>query len=242
MTYLQPVFPLLLLLVAAGLLAGGRRGRRLAVLACVALFLWSWPPVSRLFSGTLERRYPLSTLPPADADAIVVLSSAVRRADPSQALPALSESNYLRCRHAAWLYRNWRAVPIVASGGSGGANLIIARVMREELEAEGVPSHMILTEERSRSTYENAVFSAEILRARGIRRIALVTETYHMPRSEKCFRKQDLEVVPAPCCSRSLQFSWDLQHLIPGARPMLNNSDSLHEWIGLIWYRLSGKI
>jgi uncharacterized SAM-binding protein YcdF (DUF218 family) len=38
----------------------------------------------------------------------------------------------------------------------------------------GVPAGMIWTEDRSKSTYENALFSAEILRAKGITRIALV--------------------------------------------------------------------
>ena len=58
---------------------------------------------------------------------------------------------------------------------------------------------MIWTEERSRSTHENAVFGAEILRQHEIGRIALVIEARSMLRAESCFRKQGITVVAAPC-------------------------------------------
>ena len=69
--------------------------------------------------------------------------------------------------------------------------------MREMLERDGIPETMIWTEERSRSTYENAVYGAEVLRSHGITTIALVVEAQSMLRAEACFRKQGITVVPA---------------------------------------------
>jgi uncharacterized SAM-binding protein YcdF (DUF218 family) len=66
------------------------------------------------------------------------------------------------------------------------------------LEQEGVPPSKIWTEEQSRSTYENALYSAKLLHGSGIHRIALVMEADSMLRAELCFRKQGLEVTPAP--------------------------------------------
>lgn len=243
MTYIQPALLLLLLALTAGLVGSrARLGRWMAAAALASVFLCSWPPFSWLASGTLEWRYPAVSIPAAPADAIVVLSAAVRPPNASQPEAALAENTYLRCRHAAWLYKHWRSVPVLATGGSAGENLIISQIMRPVLEAEGVPPAMILTEEKSTSTYENALFSAAILRAHNIRRIALVTEAYHMLRSEQCFRKQGLDVVVAPCSFRTLEFEWSWKQLLPAGRTIESNGDYLHEWIGFAWYRLSGKI
>jgi uncharacterized SAM-binding protein YcdF (DUF218 family) len=108
--------------------------------------------------------------------------------------------------------------------------------MKRLVECEGVPSAMISTEERARSTYENAAFSAKILQARGIRRIVLVTNAYHMLRAERCFRKQGIEVIPAPC-----EFL-EIDTLLPGWDALRINERTLHELVALIWYCIKGRI
>ena len=61
-----------------------------------------------------------------------------------------------------------------------------------------VPDSSIWTEERSHSTYENALYGAEVLRSHGVARIVLVVEAQSMVRAAACFRKQGIAVVPAP--------------------------------------------
>jgi uncharacterized SAM-binding protein YcdF (DUF218 family) len=241
MTYWQPAMAVFLLLIAGGLLRHESRvWRRWGWAGFAGLFLWSWPPVAWLFSGSLEWQYPSRIVPSDEAGAIVVLAADVLPPDGPSTEPQPGLSTYLRCRHAAWLYATWRQVPVLVSGGPVTSGYIAARRMRRELEAAGVPGDRIWTEEESRSTFENAKYSADQLRRRGIVRVALVTEAYHMPRSVRAFRKQGLDVVPAPCCYRStaLRGPW----FLPGAGPMRANGDNLHEWIGLAWYRLSGKL
>ncbi|MDR3703994.1 MAG: YdcF family protein [Candidatus Sulfopaludibacter sp.] len=243
MTYLQPALPLALALLAAGLMAHrNRTWWRIALVAWAGLFLWSWAPFAWLTSGTLEWFYPVAAFPAGGAEAIVVLSANVVPPNASQPEPEAGFSTYLRCRHAAWLYHHWHAVPIVASGGKTEEGIVISRIMRHVLESEGVPPDQVWTEENSTSTYENVRNTAAILRLHGIRRAALVTEAYHMLRAEKSFRKQGVTVVPAPFGYRTLETSWNWRAFIPGARPQLVNGDNLHEWIGLLWYWLSGKI
>lgn len=244
MTYLHWGLCGLILLLAARevLWRRSRRNTLLGVAALLAFFLWAWPPSTALFAYSLERWYPVTRLPAGDADAIVVLGANAYPTDASQpeALPGFS--TFLRCQHAAWLYRNWKAVPVVASGGVGSSGLVIADVMRRTLLEAGVPDSMIWAERTSRSTYENAAFTARILQAKRIRRIALVTEGYHMLRSDLCFRKQGIDVVPAGCAYRYLQFTGQWKEFFPSAQMMGFNEESLHEWAGLGWYRLSGKI
>ncbi len=51
---------------------------------------------------------------------------------------------------------------------------------------------------RSRTTWENAQFSAEVLLPQGIKRVVVVTQAWHMPRAVWSFQQAGFEVVPAP--------------------------------------------
>jgi uncharacterized SAM-binding protein YcdF (DUF218 family) len=200
--------------------------------------------VAAWFSGTLEKRYSVDPVPRGSGDAIVVLSAGVYPADASQPQALPDWDCFLRCERAAWLYRNWKPLPIVVSGGeigdAPGTNL--ADTMHRFLEQLGVPASMIWSEGRSRNTYENALYTAELLRAKGVSRVVLVTEAYHMPRSERCFRKQGLEITPAPCAFRRIQFHGGWMQYFPSPQAARWNGNALHEWVGLFWYRLSGRI
>ena len=248
MTYLKPVILLVLLLLAVALPLIRRRPREARgtiSAALLILFLWSWPPVTRVTSWTLERWYDATPFPAGEAEAIVVLSADVDfPAD--QRFPAeLKEATYRRTRHAAWLYRHWRKLPVLASGGRisrRASDPAAAEVMREALLATGVPPEDALVETWSQSTHGNAFHSARILRERGVRRIALVTEAIHMPRAAGCFRGQGLEVTPAPCAFRANKPLNRWEDWIPSPRAMLDNEDVLHEWGGLAWYWVSGKL
>ena len=112
--------------------------------------------------------------------------------------------------------------------------------MRQLLQQAGVAESMIWTEERSRSTYENAAEGARILRQHGIRKILLITSATDMLRAERCFRKQGLDVVPAPSAYRRFQPS--LQELLPSWRAAAQNEHTLHETLGLAWYWVRGWI
>jgi len=243
--------PLLLVLTAAALVRDWRRGGKpRCSLACGVLWLLvSWYPVSFLAVGTLEWQYSVEPLPKGHAEAIVVLSGAAFEPTPYRPIAYLGSDSYVRCRHAAWLRENWNAaeatkLPILACGGvmASQPGLTLTDVMKEHLEAEGVPPEAIWTESRSTTTFENALHAADILRARGIRRIALVTNGYHMPRAERCFRRVGLEVVPAPCGLRSARFRFEFADLIPNHHAIDSSSRAFHEWVGILWYGLSGKI
>jgi uncharacterized SAM-binding protein YcdF (DUF218 family) len=238
MTYTQPLMLVLLMFTVIGLVCARRR-RTSYVLgwAVFSLFLLTWPPVDWLLSRPLESRYPIQALPRAPADAIVVLSSAVSPPLSERPYPLPDNNTFQRCEFAAWLHRHWSPVPVLACGGvgaNGGAALSIT--MRHRLEQAGVPDAMIWTEERSRTTHENAVYGAEILRKHGIGKIALVLEAKSMPRAEACFRKQGIAVIPAPCEFRELESP--VAELIPSWRALKENEETLHEYLGLVWYWL----
>ena len=111
--------------------------------------------------------------------------------------------------------------------------------MSSLLQEWGLPASTILTEEKSVNTHQNATMSFEVLSARKIRRIILVTSAIHMPRAVATFRKAGFEVIPAPA---DFYTGWgeDYTHWIPDAGSLTGTELALHEWVGLWVYRHRG--
>jgi uncharacterized SAM-binding protein YcdF (DUF218 family) len=241
MTYIQPLSLIFLTMTLIGLLRLRHcKGSWLAISGILGLLLLSWPPVDWLVSRPLEGWYPIRPFPGAPAQAIVVLSSAVSPPMYQRPYPLPDRETYQRCEYAAWLHTHWQPLPVLACGGRGTTRAAQpgAVTMRQLLQQAGVPDSMIWIEQRSSSTHENAVFGAEILRQHSIKRIALVVEAQSMARAEACFRKQGIEVVPAPC--EFLEFSFHLEEFLPNWKTIGRNEGSLHEIVGLAWYWLRG--
>jgi uncharacterized SAM-binding protein YcdF (DUF218 family) len=114
--------------------------------------------------------------------------------------------------------------------------------MARELIYRGVAPESILIEDTSTSTYENAKRIAELLRPRGINHIVLVTDAYHTLRADLCFRRQGFLVTPIPCSWRRVPFQGRTAEIFPSARSLSENDEHLHEWLGLLWYKLKGRI
>ena len=241
-SYTQPLTLICLGLIVLGILRLSRTGRKdLAVGGIVALFLLSWPPAAWLFSRPLEAWYPRRPFRAANRpEAIVVLGGGYSRPRYERPYPVPNDDTYQRCEHALWLYHRYGPVPVVASGGGFGKRQPVAELMRELLARGGVSENLIWAEERSLSTHENAVYSAEMLRQHGIRRVVLVVDATSMLRAASCFRKEGIEVDPAP--NVFFQLGWSSDDLLPGWAPIRQNEAVLHEILGLAWYRLHGWI
>lgn len=86
------------------------------------------------------------------------------------------------------------AAPYLLLAG-GGAPVAEADIMRELATAAGVPEAALICEPWSRNTAENAVHSARLLHARGLRRVVLVSHAVHLFRARLLFRLAGLAVV-----------------------------------------------
>jgi uncharacterized SAM-binding protein YcdF (DUF218 family) len=247
-SYYQPLFATIVIVLTVQALWHWRKAKSkkptVLVSVAIALFFVSWPPLASVVVGLFERPYPPRNLEAADAAAIVVLASTVYPPYPPLPTSRLGSDTYERCQYAAWLHKHWRRLPVLASGGTDLALNEIppyAIVMKDALNREGVPDAMIWLELESHSTHENALYSARMLRSKGINRIVLVTDAYHMLRAAQCFRKEGIQVVPAACAHRAFHII-TLERLLPGWEAVAWNEDSLHEALGLLWYRVRGWI
>jgi uncharacterized SAM-binding protein YcdF (DUF218 family) len=248
--FLQPL-PLLLLVIGAALAnlwrrRQERRGRLLLLTVPFGvLVLSSLPAVVFPLIGTLEWRFPPLAERPGDAEALVVLSGGIHPPDGVRLRPELAPDTLYRCLHAAELYHRGPPCPVIVTGGALDPRLDIpppAPAMRDLLVQLGVDAKDVIVEPKARTTYENAVETRKILEARGIRKVVLVTEAYHMLRSLRCFRKQGIEAVPAACHHLATTLKIRPGTFLPTPRAIEDLMAVLHEWLGLAWYSLSGKI
>ena len=222
-----------------------RRTVLLAILPFLALTLISLPAVGYVALGTLEWRHPSRERRPTHAEAIVVLSAGVKHADAVRIRDELSDNSLFRCLHAADVYHQGPPLPVLVTGGNVDPRAIglpDGDLMRDFLLGQGVGRADLIVENKSRSTYENAVESRKLLERRQIRKIILVTEACHMPRAVRCFRKQGIGVTPSPCHHRATQFRWSVAAFLPNPGAACDCVDAAHEWLGLTWYWLRGRI
>lgn len=103
-----------------------------------------------------------------------------------------------RLEKALELWQEKRAPLIVVSGGGKG-DFNESEVMVEWLREHGVPNDAIIAESRSRSTRENAIYSAPLMHQRGIKRALIVSQNMHLPRVKVCLHDEGIETINAPC-------------------------------------------
>jgi len=195
---LPPAGPLFVAL--AGLLMQKRRprlGRALALLGVVALFALSLPVVALALYHALDDTPVFDPARAGEAQALVIVGSGVRRHAAEYGGDTLGPRTLERVRYGARLARS-TGLPVLVSGGSvSGHATPEATLMRDALEREfGVPVRW--AEAGSRNTHENAVDSARILQAAGVRTVVLVAHGIDMPRARAEFEDAGLRVIPAP--------------------------------------------
>jgi uncharacterized SAM-binding protein YcdF (DUF218 family) len=237
---LLPPGGLLLLGLLGLLLVRTRFGRGLIALSLLPLLLLSLPVTSDLLYLTLESEPVLTTqrLTDEQPQAIVVLGGGRDLDAPEYAGDTVTPRALARLRYAAKLSRE-TGLPVIPSGGNPGAigeaEAVIARhLLQDEF---GVP--VLEIERRSDTTWENARYTAQLMKQRSIERIILVTDAGHMKRSLYAFQRNGIDPIPAPMNFLSVsspQISPILRYL-PSATAFKESCEAVHELIGWLWYQ-----
>lgn len=209
-----------------------RTARSLAATGLLLLWVQALPAVGLYLLGLTEGE-PLSPDNARKAQAIVVLGGGRYRAAPEYGDDTVNEATLARLRYAAKLHRE-TGLPILVSGGTPeGAGLSEGEAMRRTLEEDfGVPVRWV--ERSSINTRENARYAVSLLREAHITDILLVTDASHMPRAYAAFTAAGPAVTPAPTSFRNRPLT-PLDFL---PRSYAHTRTALHEWIGLLWYKL----
>ncbi|HEU4500762.1 MAG TPA: YdcF family protein [Nitrospira sp.] len=226
-----------------------RWARICAVSALILLVAISTPLVARPLLGTLEAWYPQPSLSTQEQyHAVVVLGGGVLERGTLRPLPDLSSFSKNRTACGVDLFKQGYADKLVFTGGSGRVfkdGPRDALEMKRWAERLGVPADAIVTEEQSRTTYENATETSRLL---GSASILLVTSASHLPRAAALFTKQGFRVTPVPCdflMQNRPEDSWnqlDLFDVLPNDHAIEHTTVAVTEWAGMAVYWLNGKL
>lgn len=141
------------------------------------------------------------------------------------------------------LARRYPAARLVFTGGSGGLN-------QEPAEAIGVrnfwlglggPLDRMSFEAKSRNTWENGLFTRDLVQPQLGERWLLVTSAWHMPRAMGIFRRLGFKVTAYPVAYRTFGDDRDWAFLAAAADRVSTMDFAVREWIGLLAYRLTHK-
>jgi len=223
------------------------RGRAagLSVLFAVAV-LWvsSMPPVGNALMGRMERVYPPARLVNVPTSkCLIVLGGAVDPIAPPREEVEMNEAAD-RVRWAAWLYNVAKVQTIIVSGGKQPWSPYEdseAMAIRTLLLEWRVPKRMIVLEEKSRNTRENAVNTIDMLKHMDCGTPLLVTSAAHMKRAVGAFSVLGQKVNPVPVDIRAIEsrdFMWI--DLLPTADALKMSTDAVREWIGQKVYGMRG--
>ncbi len=234
-----------LALVLAGVISIRRAPVRAAGLSlggAFVLLFFSIEPVSNFLFRHLESSAPKTYRPDVTYDAVILLGGVVEdREQASNGQPAYNESAE-RLLSTYDLLRTGKARFAVVSGGAvneSRTQVVEAQALADQLVRWGIAPDRVIVESHARNTYENALDSAAIVRARGWQRVVIVTSAFHMDRAMGCFRAVDLDVDALPVDYRSYGGGFASEWL-PRAEHLAASSKAIREWFGRRIYRLRG--
>jgi uncharacterized SAM-binding protein YcdF (DUF218 family) len=212
-----------------------RLGIAISIIVTNLLFLAALPVIGARMLEGVEMK-PQDRPDFSAAQAIVVLGGGLHRGDGDKTPDTLGPWSLERIDYAAHAYKQLNLRILVSGGWPQGAYSAEATLMKTVLEADfGVPVNWV--ENRSRTTWENAVYSKEMLAPEGINTVVLVTNAWHMRRAVWAFERVGLHAIPYPApltygeSDRAADF-------LPSVGALEESYHALHEAIGLAYYRL----
>ena len=154
-----------------------------------------------------------------------------------------------RIWQALTLYKKGKIKKILLTGGSGyvtGRGLNEARQLKEVLVEWGVPEQDIITETKSKNTYENAVETKKVLTRSypHIKKCLLITSGQHMRRARAIFKKQGFEFDTFSTdlyTGPKRHYYWD-QFFVPDTETLYNWNSLIKEWVGYVTYAIMGYL
>lgn len=246
----QPSSLLAIVVMAGFAIALGTRrtrlGLRLAAGAFAVLVGAGLLPVGNVLLLPLESRFAAVSAPGAnDGIAAIILLGGFEDGWVSGGRGGLAVNEAAeRLTEGVRLAKRIGTARVVFSGGSGSLlqrEPDAAGPVGRFLEDMGIAPERIVLEARSRNTFENAVFTRDLLMLRPGERVALVTSAYHMPRAMGVFRQAGYDVVAYPVDYRT-RGPEDMTRTFERFPAGLERLDlAAKEWIGLVAYWLTGR-
>ena len=212
------------------------RAQLIIIVGSLSLYLQATPIVAyKLNHGLAPAPMQLSKI--YTTQALVVLGGGISTSVDEYKVGAVSNSEtFIRIRYAAYLAKKNPQLPIFVSGGAIDSHDSEASLMKKALQQEFNVKNPIFMEPDSKTTSENAKYSARLLQQYGISTVVLVSSASHIRRASALFERNGIRVTAAPTGFYPLGY-YRLLWFIPSSGAMLTTATVLHEVIGY-WYDL----
>lgn len=143
-----------------------------------------------------------------------------------------------RMKHAVDLYKSRLANKLILSGAAQEGFTSNALAMQLEASRSGIPNEAIILEERAVNTYENALFTREIVKSQGLKNLILVSSPYHQRRAYETFNyvlgDEDVLIQNSP----SIYSNWKVRNWWLSET---NTHFTNEEILKMLWIKLSGN-
>jgi uncharacterized SAM-binding protein YcdF (DUF218 family) len=240
--FLSPVCWIVLLLVWRWLTKSLRTKKRLVIIVFLIALLFTNPFIYRsLVKAWQSPPHQLATATTFEAG--ILLGGLSYYDQYNQGFFSDASDRFIQ---AANLYHRGIIKKILVSGGTG--NLLQREppetdFLKEQFIANGIKETDIITESRSRNTYENAVFSKQILDSLHLKPpFVLITSAMHMPRAGVVFKKAGVDFIAYPCDYKVIESRFDFNdYITPDVTLFKKWSWFIKEIVGLYAYRVTGK-
>ncbi|MEK9629928.1 MAG: YdcF family protein [Nitrospinota bacterium] len=235
----------LILLLGVFLLLIGREkiGKKLVVFSTAVILLFSLIPINDMLLVPLENRFPIPEPLPEKIDGMIVLGgSEIPTLTKIRGQVSLADS-VERLTTFISLSRRFPDAKLVYAGGQGALSAqeykaaFTAKLFFEQM---GLNPDRVIFDSQSRNTMENAQNSLKLAKPQKGEKWILITSAWHMARSVGIFRKLGWQVIPYPVDYKTtgkVEFGLNL----PRLSPIIGASNTIYEWIGLVYYWLLGR-
>jgi uncharacterized SAM-binding protein YcdF (DUF218 family) len=242
--FAAPSHLLFLLVLATGLcllLRWLRAARLLGIAAALLLIVAGMSPLPLWAVRTMESQYPRPSWP-AHVDGVLILGAGFDTALLKKRRAPQSNPGLLRVVEAYAAARHYPGARILFSGGSGflhGQPFSEAETARYLLDEMGLDPQRLILEPRSRNTYENILFSKQLVKPKRGEVWLLATSAIHMPRAMAIARKLDWQIQAWPTDFITSPDGHSDPFEFGGNLGLADTA--LHEWVGILAYRVTGK-
>lgn len=248
--FLPMPFCSVLLIFGLFLLWSTRRqkaGRLFVSLGALLLIFLGYGVSTRWLLRPLERQYPpilnAASVTAQDGQPvkwIVVLGGGGVYSSQLPSPSQLSNASLSRLIEGIRLHRQIPSSKLILSEGNIFDSGPVGEIMGTVAQDLGVGRDALVMETQSQDTEGQAVL---ILPLVGKDQFFLVTTASHMPRSMALFRKQGMNPIAAPTDFESLSSeSWRPSAFYPNAGGLRKAELAVHEYLGLAWAKVRGKI
>lgn len=198
-----------------------KKAKKYLSISILWMILISWAPFANLILKPLESTYPKLEKIPQDIKYILLLGG----------------DRDKRTWEALRLYHKIPNAKIITSGYALDNQVSEAEKTARKLKESGIPKERILLQDMAKTTFEEAYYMKKRV---GNKPFILVTSAYHMPRTIKLFQKAGLNPIAAPTDFNKNKESGFLTML--QSRQVQNIEHAWHEYLGMLLYKLQGKI